>query len=693
MVHWAAKRVQSLRFKLVVGLAVVLTVTLSLFFYLQYTRHRDQLLSQMITMTTRQSELIESSLRHSMITRDPDELASIFHHVGQQEGLLDIMLLDRVGRIAASANPQEVGTQLDITTPSCQLCHWGRAAREEARTVVFATENGTKVFRNVNPVENGPQCQPCHLSESAINGVLVADFSMADIEKQTAAERREMLTILVAAVAVVILATSLVTSQLVLARLRIVVDAVRRAGSGDLDQTLGFRGHDEIDELAHAFDRMAADLKDKARLEAEAAESARLATERERRLRVLSALNAVAGTVSRSIELQQILEDALAEAVDVLNMDGGRVYLVAGTNELAVKAHYGAAEEFAEEEPRLRVGECLCGQAFQTGELLLVESVADYPRPVQQHCSRAGYRSVACIPLMSKDKVLGVLNLGSRQQRSFAADDARLLEAIGHQIGVAIENAQLYREVKAFSHQLEGRVARRTEELARARDELEEKARQLQQILTEMIHIQEEERGRIARDMHDGLIQIIIGALYEIQAAKENLPTRPEGAVEKLSTAQELLTRMEAETRRVIYDLRPMILDARGLTPALKRHAQSFARLFGIPCSVHVTGSPFRLPSDKEVSTYRIVQEALQNVQAHSEATSVRLHLAFRPTALLVTVEDDGRGFNYDDVLNKPAGRLGLIGMRERAQSIGAKISVESVVGQGTIVTLRVPRE
>ncbi len=208
-----------------------------------------------------------------------------------------------------------------------------------------------------------------------------------------------------------------------------------------------------------------------------------------------------------------------------------------------------------------------------------------------------------------------------------------------------------------------------------------------------MIHVQEEERGRIAHDMHDGLIQLIIGALYEIQAAKENLPAGPDVAVEKLRTAQELLTHVEGEIRRVIYDLRPMILDSTGLTPALKKHAQSFSQLFGIPCSVRVTGTAYRLAPDKEVAAYRIVQEALHNVQAHAGATAAHLHLAFRPTALLATVEDDGQGFHYAEVMSEPKGRMGLIGMRERAQSIGAKISVESVAGRGTIVTLRVPRE
>jgi signal transduction histidine kinase len=115
-------------------------------------------------------------------------------------------------------------------------------------------------------------------------------------------------------------------------------------------------------------------------------------------------------------------------------------------------------------------------------------------------------------------------------------------------------------------------LKKRTGELTRAREEIAQKAAQLQRLLAMIVRIQEEERGRIAHDMHDGLIQLMAGALFESQAARERLPSDPQTAVEKLAVVQKLLGQMEEEVRRTIHDLHPPLLDLAGLAPAIEKY-------------------------------------------------------------------------------------------------------------------------
>jgi len=232
--------------------------------------------------------------------------------------------------------------------------------------------------------------------------------------------------------------------------------------------------------------------------------------------------------------------------------------------------------------------------------------------------------------------------------------------------------------------------ARDVTERVRLQEELALKAQQLQRLLTETISIQEDERARIARDMHDGVTQLVIGALYETQAARELLRETDHPALVKLERAQDLLHQVEGETRQVIGDLHPPILDSMGLVPALKRYVASFQDIFRLPCALVVEGQPFRLSNVTELAIYRIVQEALHNVESHAHARTVNITLGFQAAELRVVVEDDGQGFNPGEVLAAPSDHYGLPSMLERAQSIGTRLEVDSAPGQGTRIILAV---
>jgi two-component system sensor histidine kinase DegS len=189
--------------------------------------------------------------------------------------------------------------------------------------------------------------------------------------------------------------------------------------------------------------------------------------------------------------------------------------------------------------------------------------------------------------------------------------------------------------------------------------------------------------------MHDGVTQMIVGALYETEAARQALFDNPDLAENNLTHAQQLLSEVETEIRRVIYDLHPPVLDMMGLVVALKRFATTYTTTFGIDCQVQVEGRPRRLPKETEISIYRILQAALNNVRSHAQASRSQISFDFGANQLLVRVEDDGVGFDPEVIFGTPGDHLGLLGMKERAEGIGASLKVNAADGEGARIDLR----
>lgn len=295
------------------------------------------------------------------------------------------------------------------------------------------------------------------------------------------------------------------------------------------------------------------------------------------------------------------------------------------------------------------------------------------------------------VPLRSNDAPIGMIGVANRPN-PYDIDHEQLLMTYAAQVAIVIRNAQLYEQLKTANQELERKVASRTDQLQKAKEALAQKAAQLQQLLTETVNVQERERQRIAQDMHDGTNQLLIGAMLELKSARERLDNgNLLQADESLETVQNILYRVEAEIKRMIYDLRPPTLDALGLAPALRRYADRFERYSGIPCAVQVVGKPVRLSSHVEICVYRLMQEALQNVSAHAQARQAGVSITFSENSLKLTVEDDGQGFDLEAVQRNNHVNFGLLSMKERAQSLGGQLAIQTASGQGTRVKLVVP--
>ena len=195
---------------------------------------------------------------------------------------------------------------------------------------------------------------------------------------------------------------------------------------------------------------------------------------------------------------------------------------------------------------------------------------------------------------------------------------------------------------------------------------------------------QEQERARVARDLHDEVNQSLTGLLLRLEAAREKAP--PELAAE-LSETKALANRAMQELLTLARQLRPTALDDLGLAAALSGHVAELGRQSGIAAGFESEGDFADLPTDVQLVVYRVAQEALSNASRHSGAESIGVSLMRRDGDVELAVADDGRGFSFE----QSSGGLGLAGMRERALLVGGELQIESRPGVGTSIGLRVP--
>lgn len=228
-------------------------------------------------------------------------------------------------------------------------------------------------------------------------------------------------------------------------------------------------------------------------------------------------------------------------------------------------------------------------------------------------------------------------------------------------------------------------------ELAEAKQELAGRTRNLQALLRSRFDAQEAERARIASELHDGAVQQIVAAHYEIESLRRHVRESSPEAGERIDHIQRVLDQCIRETRAIVYDLRPPTLAYLGLVPAVERLVQEQERVFGIKGYVETVHEARRLGPDRELGVFRIVQEALQNVQRHARASEVVVWFQFGVSDLSVTVRDNGKGFSYSSLRHLPGSHLGILNMRERAENLGGYFSVDSTPGAGTTVVAVIP--
>lgn len=217
-----------------------------------------------------------------------------------------------------------------------------------------------------------------------------------------------------------------------------------------------------------------------------------------------------------------------------------------------------------------------------------------------------------------------------------------------------------------------------------------EKVQHRQMLGLKIIQAQEEERKRVAREIHDGPAQMMAHVVFRAEIAERLLEEDVEKARRELHELKDTVRSSLTEVRKIIFDLRPMVLDDLGLIPAIRKYLDHFEQRFGIACRFQLIGEEKRLSSTMEVALYRLIQEALSNVAKHSKADQVEIKLEFRSDKVAASIKDNGVGFEYNP---KKLGstNFGLVGMSERVELLEGKMDIQTARGAGTRVMFTIP--
>ncbi len=380
--------------------------------------------------------------------------------------------------------------------------------------------------------------------------------------------------------------------------------------------------------------------------------------------RHLLALNSIASTASQSRSLDVILNGALDKALELIDAEVGSILLVDDKVEAAPYRIYRGL-------PALSEGGIasleLAKKISESGETLVVDGISG-DSIVPPAIIAEGLRVFVSVPLKSKKRVVGVLNVASRTQRPFTQQEIQLLTSLGQQLGIAVENARLYQELQV-------------------------KEQMRTDLLRRIISAQEDERHRVARELHDVTSQ----ALATLAVGVEALCALPGSCSKELQTqldgVRSLLAATSKDVHKLIYDLRPSLLDDLGLSAALRSCAHNSLDAAGVEVHFEIDGEEKRLPPEVEIALFRIAQEAIVNISRHAHAESVYVSLEFKENKVCVQIEDDGAGFDFSQgFIPRGTGRgVGLLGMKERAELVGGNLTIDTRPRGGTRVLVEIP--
>lgn len=256
---------------------------------------------------------------------------------------------------------------------------------------------------------------------------------------------------------------------------------------------------------------------------------------------------------------------------------------------------------------------------------------------------------VAALPVSRGNRLIGALVMAGDVRNPFTALDDNFLVALGQQVGAALEQANLDQQLAA-------------------------RTKSLEQLSMRMVRQHEEERRRLSRELHDETAQVFTAVKMQLEGLRPSLVATATGRLDRLLALVDTGIR---SIRNVTHELRPSLIDDLGLLPALRSLVSEFSERTGLRITLDAPAHLPKLPQEADLALYRALQEALSNVARHAKATGVRVHVVATSTQLLLTVSDDGTGFNIgaDGRIQDPNARMGLTGMQERIHAVGGHVT------------------
>ncbi len=370
--------------------------------------------------------------------------------------------------------------------------------------------------------------------------------------------------------------------------------------------------------------------------------------------------------LASSLDLQQVLREIIELTTVVLNAEAATLFLLDEERHELVFAIPTGEKGALLQEFRIPADQGVAGWVVATGQPALINDVRSDPRFLHEVDNETGFvtRNLLCVPLQYQGRIIGALEtLNKHSPRGFTNEDLQWLTTLATHAAVAVENARLY------------------ESLRQERDRI--------------IAVQEEVRHRLARALHDGPAQNLARALLDLDYARKLLEKKPEALPDVLSDVERLIRRTNREIRHFLFELRPVILETRGLVAALEYSLRQWREEDGLDCSLELEDVPEVDPKAAGI-IFNIVQEAFNNLRKHARARHVWVRLKVQGDHLRLEVEDDGVGFDVDRVLSSYEERnsLGLLNMREQAELLDGRLlflSPSPRLQRGTLVRVDFP--
>lgn len=374
----------------------------------------------------------------------------------------------------------------------------------------------------------------------------------------------------------------------------------------------------------------------------------------ERQNRELLALQTATQDIHTDLSLEKVLQRVVDQAKVLLDAHYGAISVINEQHRIESFVTSGITEEARAEIGPPPIGHGLLGVVLNEGQRLRLPDITRDHRSHGFPAHHPPMRSLLAVPVLCQGPFRGNLYLADKNKApEFSFEDEETLVRFATTAAIAIDNAYLHQRLNTLA------VA--------------------------------EERLRIAHEMHDGLAQVLAYVNTKAQVVKELLRTdRPEDAGRHLDELASAAREVYGDVRESIIGLRNAAVPGRSLGDALHDYARSWEAQHGIVCRLQIDRA-IRLPDNAELQLQRIVQESLANVRKHAQARHVDVVLQRKDSTVVAMVKDDGLGFNPDMLGRAEFPRFGLATMRERAESIGATVRLDSSPGQGTRLTIEIP--
>ena len=367
-----------------------------------------------------------------------------------------------------------------------------------------------------------------------------------------------------------------------------------------------------------------------------------------RELRVMFETCRILGS---SLDINQIVNDAITRIVLQLDpMIAGMIYLYHSAEDALVRRASQLRAAVVLSAAESNCASQIAQDAFESSEIAYATE-------------QASETSFIAVPLVSQGKTVGAMCLAHRK----AFSNYAVIHTLARQLGIALENAWLYEQVHK-KEELRG------------------------QLLERAVAAQEEERKRIARELHDEIGQLLTALAVGLGGVEQTIAQEPERAQYQVIELKNMTMHAIESLRQFVSDLRPSVLDDMGLVSALRWFVGQFAERSKLQVDFEVVGTKRRLPSQVETVLFRIAQEGLNNVGRHAHASLALVRLEFIDPLVILTVEDNGRGFVVEQVIGTPVKRAwGLLGVQERVELVGGKFRIDSSPGRGTRLIVEIP--